>query len=296
MQGEAFLACTPDGVITTTGVGSMRWIPGPQELRRPRRPAALPRTIEILETRALLADGISPTAGPPINAVAGVPITSAVFASFTIIDSTGEPGSQWRALIIFGDGQSDELVAPVQAANGFEFRDTHTYKAPGTYTITVMIAIPMSGKPADNVVTTTATVAASTPTPTPTPTPTTLPAPTPTPTPTPAPTSPTPSLTASAVPFQTAANLSFRRSLVNFNEPNSKPGQFHASISWGDGSGPSHGQILARGKGGFSVLGAHRFQQAGTFPITVTIVDASGHIITAQSWATVVTHSQKRTR
>jgi hypothetical protein len=277
------------GLNMTEGVGSMRWIPGPQELRR-RRPAALPRTIEVLETRALLADGISPTAGPPINAVAGVPISNAVFASFTVIDSTGEPGSQWRALIVFGDGQSDQLVAPVQAGNAFDFIDTHTYKAPGTYTITVMIAIPMSGKPADNVVTTKATVAASTPTPTPTPTPTTLPSPTPTPTPSPAPTSPTPILTASALPFQTTANRSFRRPLVNFNEPNSKPGQFHASISWGDGSGPSHGQILARGKGRFSVLGAHRFQQAGMFAITVTILDASGQTVTAQSWATLVTH------
>src|SRR5262249_55791547 len=153
--------------------------------------------------------------------------------------------------------------------------------APGTYTVTVMIAVPMSGNPSSNVVTTKATVTAPTPTPSPTPTPT------------PNPTSPTPSLTASGAPFQTTANRSFRKPLVNFTEPNSKPGQFHASISWGDGSGPSHGQIMARGKGRFSVLGAHRFRQAGTFAITVTILDASGQTVTAQSWATVVTHVQK---
>jgi hypothetical protein len=260
----------------------MKWIVGLDQARRRETVRTLPRTIEVLEARTLLADGISPTAGPPINAVAGVPITNAVLASFTIIDSTGEPANQWRALIVFGDGQNDELVPPVQVGNTFEFVDTHTYKAPGTYTITVMIAIPMSGKPNDNVVTTTATVTSASPTPTPTPTP----APTPTPTP------PTQTLTATGLPFRASVNRSFRQPLVNFNEPNSRPGQFHASIIWGDGSALSLGQVISRGKGLFSVRGAHRFQQPGTFPITVTILDASGHTVTAQSWATVVSHGR----
>jgi hypothetical protein len=86
-------------------------------------------------------------------------------------------------------------------------------------------------------------------------------------------------------------NRSFRRPLVNFNEPSSA-GAFHATIQWGDGSALSHGQIIRQGKGHFSVLGAHRFQQPGTFPITVTILDASGHTVTAQSWATVATHGR----
>jgi hypothetical protein len=42
--------------------------------------------IEVLETRALLADGIAPAAGAPIGAVAGVPITNAVFATSTVSD------------------------------------------------------------------------------------------------------------------------------------------------------------------------------------------------------------------
>jgi hypothetical protein len=83
-----------DGVNAPTGVVSMPWIRGLDEARRRGRIRSLPRTIEILETRALLADGISPAAGPAINAVAGVAITNADFASFTITDSTGEPGSQ----------------------------------------------------------------------------------------------------------------------------------------------------------------------------------------------------------
>ncbi len=45
-------------------------------------------------------------------------------------------------------------LIPVEKGAGFEFVDTHTYKTPGTYTVTVMIAVPGSHAPNDNTVTT----------------------------------------------------------------------------------------------------------------------------------------------
>src|SRR4029077_14552794 len=117
-----------------TGGGTMSWIPELRGERRRRRIDSLPRTIELLETRVLLADGITAAAGPPINAVAGMPITNAVFATYTVTDPSGEPGDQWRALINFGDGHSDGPLIPVGKGDGFEFVDTHTYNTPGTYT------------------------------------------------------------------------------------------------------------------------------------------------------------------
>ncbi len=120
--------------------------------------------IEVLETRQLLADGITPAAGPPITAAPGVPITNAVFASFTVSDPTGAPGSKWRAEIQFGDGQIEKLAVPVQVGSRYKFQATHTYATAGSYTATVMIAVPGSHKPYDNVVTTPVTVT-STPTP-----------------------------------------------------------------------------------------------------------------------------------
>jgi hypothetical protein len=160
--------------------------------------------------------------------------------------------------------------------------DTHTYKTPGTYSVTVMIAVPMSHNPNDNVVTTNVTVTASTPTPTPTPSPTSTPAP------------PAQELEAAGFPFQVGGDRHFRGLVASFNEPNTRLRTFRASIRWGDGSSPSPGRIQGRGNGGYSVLGSHRFPQSGTFPVTVTILDAAGHTTTANGAAKVVTRGQKR--
>jgi hypothetical protein len=236
----------------------------------------------VLETRSLLADGISPVAGPAINAVAGVPITNAVFATFTITDSTGSPGSQWLALIDFGDGQFAHLVSPVSQGNGFAFLASHTYTTPGTYLVTVMIAIPMSHNPSDNVVTTQVAVAPSTTPTSPTPT-------SPSPTSTPKPTPSAPNATVSGTMFQTGAARTFRGLVADIVPPSGSTARnFHASINWGDGSTPSRGQLQGRPGGPLRVIGTHRYHQSGTFSVTVTILDTTGQTTTASSVAQVV--------
>jgi hypothetical protein len=87
----------------------------------------------VLEVRALLDDGIIATPGAALNAVAGVPITGAVLATFTISYPAGEPGTKWRARTYYGDGQADRQVAPISVGNRFAFIGTHTYTAPGTW-------------------------------------------------------------------------------------------------------------------------------------------------------------------
>jgi Bacterial Ig-like domain (group 2) len=117
------------------------------------------RVVEILEARLLLADGISAQSGPQLNGTAGVALTNVEVASFTITDSSGEPGTKWEAHVAWGDGAEDKNV-PVTAVSDvtFEFLDSHTYANPGTYTINVMIAVPGSHMPFDNVVMTTAVI------------------------------------------------------------------------------------------------------------------------------------------
>ena len=117
--------------------------------------------VEGLEARALLADGITPAPCADINAVAGVPITNAIFATYTVSDPSGAPGTQWRAQINFGDGQTTKQVPPIQDGSVFDIDATHTYSAPGTYTVTVMIAVPGSSTPNDNTVTLTVNVAST---------------------------------------------------------------------------------------------------------------------------------------
>jgi len=218
--------------------------------------------VEFLETRALLADGITPAAGPPINAVVGVPITNAVFATYTISDSSGEPGTQWRAEIQFGDGQVDKQLVPVPVGTEFEFEDTHTYTAPGTYTVTVMIAVPGSREPRENVVTTQVTV-----------------------------TSPTPSIgnfKATGLKAKVSEKKTFHWQVAHFSEPHTNARGFSAIVDWGDQSSATPGQIRTQGKGRYAVIGSHRYVTPGVYKVTVTVRDASGREIAAMSAAHVV--------
>src|SRR5438309_2152181 len=82
-----------------TGGPPMGWIPGLSRNRRQVSQEGRPALVEVLEPRTLLADGISPAPGPAINAVAGVAINNAVFATYTVTDPSGAPGTQWRAKI-----------------------------------------------------------------------------------------------------------------------------------------------------------------------------------------------------
>jgi hypothetical protein len=81
--------------------------------------------------------------------------------------------------------------------------------------------------------------------------------------------------------------------VATFTDTNtaSIPGQFTATIAWGDGTASSAGVVSVAGAG-FSVSGSHAYAAAGTDPIVVTIRDAvSGVSITAASTAAVAAPS-----
>jgi hypothetical protein len=106
-----------------------------------------------------LAGGISPEGEPTIMGTAGEALTNVLVADFTVTDSAGEPGEKWNSKILWGDGGQDQRVPAVMGPDSvFQFFGTHTYVDPGTYTITVQIAVPGSGQPLANVVTTTAII------------------------------------------------------------------------------------------------------------------------------------------
>jgi hypothetical protein len=235
--------------------------------QRRRRIAVLPWVVEVLESRALLADGITPAAVVPIRASAGVPIANAVFATFTVTDPAATPGDGWRALINFGDGQVDGPIIPVQKGEEFELIDTHTYRTPGDYTVTVMIAVPGSMKPNDNTVTTQVIVTAANGPPS---TPPTVPV-------------------ATGMNVTGKANRTFHKPVARFNDP-SHTRPLGALISWGDQSPPTTGRIRGRGRGHFQIIGSHDYAEPGRFPVVVTIQDASGHVFVAESTAIIKAH------
>jgi hypothetical protein len=244
----------------------MKWIRDMRNMKHRKTARFRPMTLEALETRSLLSLGITPAAGSPINAVAGVAITNAVLATYTVTDPSGAPGTQWRAEVQFGDGQVGKQLVPVQVGNVFEIVDSHTYSAPGNYTITVMIAVPQSHQPTANVETVPVTVTPPTPI-----------------------TPPTSigSFVSSGLNFTPKAGKTFHGNIARFSDPHTKASQFQAIIDWGDGSTTTMGQIHTQGKGRFVVLGSHRYAIPGSFGVTVTIQNALGQEIAAESTAHV---------
>jgi hypothetical protein len=226
--------------------------------------------LEVLEPRVLCADGISPAPGPPIHSVVGVPISNAVFATYTVTDPTGAPGDQWRGLVNFGDGQVDGPLIPIAKGAGFEFVDTHTYRLPGTYTVTIMIALPGSHMPNDNTVTTTVTVAAATGSLTPTPT------------------APPPTLAVTGRTLKAREGRTFHGSVAIIHEARAVSRGFTATIDWGDLSPATAAQISARGSGRFAVIGSHRYLAPGMYAVGAAIRDASGRQVFAMSRIHVV--------
>jgi hypothetical protein len=192
----------------------------------------------------------------------GIPVS--VMAAYTVTDPSGQPGTQWRGLINFGDGHIDGPLIPVEKGADFEFVDTHTYNAPGSYTITVMIAVPGSQKPNDNTVTTQVTVTSETPV-----------------TPTPPP--PNPILVGSGLNRRVRRNKAFHGEVARFREPGTTAQEFQALIDWGDQSAPTPGLIRALGRGRFVALGSHHYVAPGVYHVAVKIQDLFGRDIVTES-------------
>ncbi|HSV15097.1 MAG TPA: hypothetical protein VLI90_12635 [Tepidisphaeraceae bacterium] len=77
---------------------------------------------------------------------------------------------------------------------------------------------------------------------------------------------------------------SFTGTVGKFTTSNSNPhaSDFTATINWGDGTSTSAGTVLTSGSG-FAINGTHTYKEEGTFRVTVSIKDKSGHTGTARS-------------
>jgi hypothetical protein len=215
-----------------------------------------------------LADGISPAPVATLRAVAGIPLSDAIFATYTVTDPSSGPGDQWRGLINFGDGQVDGPLVPVAKGAGFAFIDTHTYTTPGTYTVTVMIAVPGSHQPNDNTVTTTVTVTAKATSP--------------------GPTAPPAELRAAGLTLKSRAGRAFHGVVATIDEARATAREFSAMVDWGDLTPPTPARIRPVGRGRFAIIGVHRYAATGTYGVDVAIRDTTGRQIIAASLMRVI--------
>jgi hypothetical protein len=162
------------------------------------------------------------------------------------------PAANFTAFITWGDGiSSSGTIVPF--SGGFEVVGSHSYSAAGSYILAVTIQ-SQDGQ----------TASASKPV---------LVA------------DPPLSALSHTVTFKEGVPATAVVASFTDPDPHPTPGEYSATISWGDGSS-SAGTIVANG-GGFDVSASHSYAEEGTYPITVTIQDAGTGAVTANSTATV---------
>ena len=220
-------------------------------------------SIERLESRELLAVVIN----GPFSGVEGQPITTvanpassniavATFSPNTPNDVTGSQTSDFFATILWGDGStSTGLIQPVTATS-YQVIGSHAYAVDQTYSINVQV----SG-------TNNSTAVATTPG-----TATVVDAPL---------ISTGTNITESTAPFNAI--------VANFRDTNpfasTAPGQYTATINWGDATPPvlTQGIISPDGQGGYNVIGSHTYAKSGTYSTIITIQEADGGAQTTAS-------------
>jgi ELWxxDGT repeat protein len=167
------------------------------------------------------------------------------------LDPAGtQSGAPYHAVIDWGDGTTPD-AATIALVNGkFTVTGSHTYARVGSYQATITL---QRGDGSSVTVRSPVTIAEA-------------------------------PLYAGRTFVRATTNQPFTGIVATFIDTNplSKPGDFKATITWGDGH-TSVGVIQPNAAGGFSVTGGNTYASAGMFSIIITIKEAGGITVTVQS-------------
>jgi PKD repeat protein len=97
-------------------------------------------------------------------------------------------------------------------------------------------------------------------------------------------------LTGSGQPVTATESATFVVTVASFTtaDPFLGTTTFSASIDWGDGTAATAGSIVANGGGGnFLVRGSHKYAEAGSYPVSVSITGNDGASLAVQGTATI---------
>jgi hypothetical protein len=203
-------------------------------------------------TTAAIADAPLSAAAASVSAVEGTPF-SGVVADFTDADPAAA-ASEYTASIAWGDGQTSAGTVAPDGQGGFTVSGAHTYAEEGSYPVSVTIT-DAGGASAS--ATDAATVADA-------------------------------PLNATGTRISALATLSFSGVVATFTDAASSAAaaDYGVSIGWGDGQN-SAGSVAADGRGGFTVSATHTYTADGDYPVSVTITDTGGAVVTADTPAEV---------
>ena len=98
-------------------------------------------------------------------------------------------------------------------------------------------------------------------------------------------------VSAQGTTFEARAGKTVNATVATFTDgdPNARPGDYEALISWGDGD-RSYGTVQRRADGSFAVKGKHAYAKQGSRKVVVRITDGVGKGLDAKvtSWAIVL--------
>lgn len=196
----------------------------------------------------------------PVNGVEGIPVsgTVATFTDGTLLLACTN-ASAYQATIDWGDGSTtagsvSQAPSALLGACNYNVAGSHTYAEAAGFTVSVTVTGPGG---TINTGARTATIADV-------------------------------PLSAAGIDFSASKGTSFTTTVATFADANplAQPGDFTATIAWGDGTNAS-GTITAV-PGGFAVAATHTYAATGNFKFNVVIHDNGGSQATGSATAAVV--------
>jgi hypothetical protein len=217
-------------------------------------------TVMVRDGGGSTATALSPVAvGDTLVSAAGaVRVTATEAAPFAGVVATFTDGApagaaaDYTAVIAWGDGSSSTGTVAA-TAGGFQVLGSHSYAEDGSYAVSVSVLDSDGNSTTAGGTATVGDAALSA-------------------------LSKTLAFTEGAAATQVAASFEDA-------DPRGFASDYSATIAWGDGT-TSVGTLAANGAG-FDVLGSHSYAEEGSYAVSVTIQDAGGASVTANSTAGV---------
>jgi hypothetical protein len=185
-----------------------------------------------------------------VNGTVGSSVSNVVVASFTDANASAS-STDFTAIIDWGDNSGTSVGIVTANGNGFIVQGSHTYLDAGSFPVTVQVDDD-GGSYA--LVSSTAAVAGQ----------------------------------LSAQPltlYETAGTPTGNVTVATMTDtwPSAAASDYTGTISWGDGQ-ISAASFAANGNGGFNIIGSTTYDQAGWFPLTITVQSVHGGSATARSF------------
>jgi len=227
----------------------MRLPAGNQRKERPLLAAALMAAGLLLTLAPPASADLSLISARPLDAEEGEEVENQVIAQFD--DAGACAAGNYSATVNWGDGTSSagtiQVRQPVDGRCLYAVRGSHTYTRSGAFVLSATVTVPGTGESAAS------TAAAATVT--------------------------EAELDGEVQSRSAVAGVAFQAEIAELNDDNrlSQPGDFAATINWGDGT--SSAGTITGDEGRYGIEGAHTYATAGSFRVIVSVQNGGRTVV-----------------